>query len=433
MERKRSAWVSLLTLGATAVFAPGCAGVEFDNLFDLFAAIGGAPSGSTSGQGVDGPKGADGAAGPAGAQGPAGEKGPAGEVGPIGPQGPTGEPGPAGPQGPAGPKGDTGEQGPPGLDGLPLGAFLFSESETPPTGYAYTGVSFRPPDEMATMSSVPDGARYHTATAVGDKVYVIGGFNSGSTRLDAVRILDIPTETWSSGAPMSEPRSQHAATYLDGKIYVMGGSTNDGQSNLVEIYDIATDSWSTGPVLPVNNWQASAAAVNGKVYYMGGVSGGFAVADVYRLDDDAWTAVAPMPGHRYTSSAGAIDGKIYVFGGYPTLTTAVYVYDPVEDEWTEGPGMSTFHPNGAGTVVDGKLVIMGGTLGLDSFQTNVESFAPSDGRWTLRTSLPFPVYNGAVVGDGEDYIIIGGDSGLGGSAGVLRVRLSPRFFVHVKD
>ena len=69
---------------------------------------------------------------------------------------------------------------------------------------------------------------------------------------------------------MPTPRTEVAATLLDGKIYVIGGFDSQGETNLVEAYDISKDFWGKIAPLPMPLHHTGAASVGGKVYVIGG-------------------------------------------------------------------------------------------------------------------------------------------------------------------
>lgn len=49
---------------------------------------------------------------------------------------------------------------------------------------------------------------------------------------------------WSNGAPLPTPRSEIAGAALNGKIYIIGGFDETGQSTTtVEVYDPIADKW----------------------------------------------------------------------------------------------------------------------------------------------------------------------------------------------
>src|SRR6266487_1284629 len=75
---------------------------------------------------------------------------------------------------------------------------------------------------------------------------------------------------WTSGTNMPTPRSELAGAVLDGKIYIVGGYTYEGEKDIVEVYDPEIDKWSTASPLPEPLDHPAAAAYNGKLYVIGG-------------------------------------------------------------------------------------------------------------------------------------------------------------------
>lgn len=86
------------------------------------------------------------------------------------------------------------------------------------------------------------------------------------------------TNSWRARASIPTPRTGVAVAELNGEIWVIGGAedTNPGgdhsrqATNIVEIYNPSTNAWRTGPAFP-ENWVVHAAtSLNGKVYVSGG-------------------------------------------------------------------------------------------------------------------------------------------------------------------
>ena len=75
-----------------------------------------------------------------------------------------------------------------------------------------------------TTIPFPDAGRdVSMVTAVGSKVYVIGGNYGDGGLSDRVDIYDETTGTWSQGTPMPYPLMRAAVTSKDGMIYIAGG------------------------------------------------------------------------------------------------------------------------------------------------------------------------------------------------------------------
>ena len=162
------------------------------------------------------------------------------------------------------------------------------------------------------------------AAIVGNKVYVVGGWNlqeGGSQDAfwhDTVVAFDLTNEAagWTAvAAPPFKTRAL-AAAGLNGKLYVMGGMTSDNEiTQNVHVYDTATDTWSTGPVLSgsdsLSGFAISAYVADNKLYYSG--SEGI----VYRLSENGtqWEVVERLVFPRSFHRLVADKERVIIIGG----------------------------------------------------------------------------------------------------------------------
>ena len=91
--------------------------------------------------------------------------------------------------------------------------------------------------------------RCHLATVcLNGEIYAIGGISKQSGQYKAQKSVEkfVPKESrWSYVSSMNTAREQHAACVLRGKIYVVGGEDEDGNSvSTIECYDPDKDTWS---------------------------------------------------------------------------------------------------------------------------------------------------------------------------------------------
>jgi N-acetylneuraminic acid mutarotase len=206
--------------------------------------------------------------------------------------------------------------------------------------------------------------------------------------------------TWTTLAPMLQPRSEMAIADLGGKVYVIGGYPPGRiPSNVVQVYDPATDSWTLGPPTPVPLHHSHAVAVGGRLFLIGGEFDGAGTGrppvylnTVYELDvaAGAWLPRAPMPTNRSGGGAGVIDGKIYVAGGRPPRGNDFAVYDPAADRWTVLPMLPTARNHLAVDAIAGRLYVAGGRFDDvgSPLSAALEIFDPATGAWTPGASMP---------------------------------------------
>ena len=222
-----------------------------------------------------------------------------------------------------------------------------------------------------------------------------------------------------------------AAVAVDGKIYVIGGF-NQGSTlavvDAVQVFDIAACAWSMGPALPKPVHHANAAVVDGTIYVVGSMQSTsfLAIGDTWSwrpATESGWTVRAPMPAgtQRGSSITGAIDGKIYVAGGLRNgASTEVSIYDPVADGWTAGPPLPQPRDHGCGGAVGGKLYVTGGrNANIGSTSPIVFELTPGAG-WIQRAPMP-TARGGTACGVIGDRIIVAGGEGnpAAGSRGVF--------------
>jgi N-acetylneuraminic acid mutarotase len=198
-----------------------------------------------------------------------------------------------------------------------------------------------------------DGTRWHdetrlpgeglnapAAAVIGRRIYVIGGFKTTTNVPSAdVLVYDVESRSWSTAAPLPEPRGGHAAAVLDGRIHVVGGGNSQRTLANHSEYDPATNRWTERAPLSRSRGSPAAVAYNGKLYSIGGRSGpgDFGDVEIYDPRTDAWTAGTPIE-PRGTAGAAPYCNTIYVFGGESQARKStldeVLRLDPSTNQWT---------------------------------------------------------------------------------------------------
>jgi N-acetylneuraminic acid mutarotase len=160
------------------------------------------------------------------------------------------------------------------------------------TGQDFSKVEVYDPetDTWATRADMPTPRSHMTVSAVGGKIYAIGGGarivagRSGEYR-PVLEVYDTATNRWAQAADLPTPRSVMSSSVVDGRIYVMGGAFHRGPTSsteellrtartlsVVEVYDPASGRWTRGADLATARGWFSTSVVNGKVYVVGGQS-----------------------------------------------------------------------------------------------------------------------------------------------------------------
>jgi len=155
------------------------------------------------------------------------------------------------------------------------------------------------------LAPLPVGRSSHDVVVVGDKLVVVGGWQMKGKEDQAgwhetVEILDLSAKEpkWES-VPQPFKRRALTATAVGSKVYILGGLGADGKPT--EIFDVETKKWTTGPALPAVEGKAQAMSFSPAAGTVGGrvivnTSSGF----VYRLTTDGadWEKVGEVANPR---------------------------------------------------------------------------------------------------------------------------------------
>ncbi len=191
-------------------------------------------------------------------------------------------------------------------------------------------------DAWTRLPDLPQPVVSGCAARLGNAIYLTGGWNQGGA-LDTVYRLDLSDRTWEGvDDPLPQPRSYHACTVVDGRLYLIGGAVGGD--------------WLTQP----STWSYDPLAAAG----------------------ERWTVdLAPPPGGGMEGSAVAVGDAIYFLGSYEladypasrTSQPTVVRYDPVDDDWQALPDLQTAR-GAAGAWSDGRyLYVVGGGARVDDW------------------------------------------------------------------
>ncbi len=263
------------------------------------------------------------------------------------------------------------------------------------------------------------------AAALGDHVYVIGGYKEAAVpdATTAVQIYDVSTDTWLPGPHYPVPIHHTAAVAVDDTVYVFGGYVTSGLTASPLAYRLEGETWQPIAPLPEARGAHAAVLLDGLVYLVGGLGldmRNVATVAVYDPATDTWGRVADLPTPREHLSAAAHDGMLYVVGGRtePVASTvvgvlqtnlgALEVFDPSTGVWQVLPSMPTPRGGIAAAVLDGELVVVGGE-GKDATFEQAEAYDPASSTWRALPDMPLPRHGlGAVTVEGRMYTFLGG-------------------------
>lgn len=209
-------------------------------------------------------------------------------------------------------------------------------------------------DKASSWETKTGGPRLQGLALVpwGNQVVRVGGFTAMNqagqdhdlVSQSSVAIYNPATDSWSNLDSMPEPRSSFDAAVLGDRVYVLGGWQLSGGSDdhrwLQTAYSLslsdADAKWQPLAKPPFQRRALSVAAHDGRLYAIGGMQseGGPTVrVDVYNPVKDSWTEGPSLPGSGmagFGSSAYASDGRLYV----TTMDGFVHQLSAAGDSWT---------------------------------------------------------------------------------------------------
>jgi N-acetylneuraminic acid mutarotase len=274
---------------------------------------------------------------------------------------------------------------------------------------------------------------------VGGRLYVVGGISEEGA-LRTVEVYDPATDQWQGRArlpntdPFQEARYGGAIGAIDGKLYLAGGwrLIPPLPTDTLQIYDPAQDRWSLGPRMPLLSCEACAAVIDGKFYVVignDGYSEGGGRKKFFYVYDPAvqrWSRLPDKPRARGSPAGGVIQGKLYVAGGEPegeSESDALDVYDPFTNKWEMRAPLPTPRGNTTGTAYNGKLYVLGGNHGKQTLDT-MEVYDPGTDLWTAGPALPGPRSGARACVIGSTLYLVGGSDGKQTQASLFAIDLS---------
>ncbi|MCG6154560.1 Kelch repeat-containing protein [Rubinisphaera margarita] len=236
-------------------------------------------------------------------------------------------------------------------------------------------------------ASIPETVTSFGAAASDGVLYVYGGHMGGahsySTDGQANTLWALNLDGRSEWKSLAKgPHLQGLAMVAhDGKLYRIGGFTaknKEGEDHDLwsqdsfASFDPATGKWTDLPALPEPRSSFDAAVLDGKIYVIGGWSlegegenEWHKTAWTFDLNDKnaEWKQLPSPPFEKRALSVAVYNGKVYAIGGMQSSgkpTTSVSIYDPKSQTWTEGPHLVGHSMTGFGTsafAAEGRLYV----------------------------------------------------------------------------
>ena len=263
-------------------------------------------------------------------------------------------------------------------------------------------------------AALPFEVTENAAAGVGQGIYVVGGFQ-GLTLPNTVVRYDVGTDAWAEVAEFPKQGYHHMSLVsADGLIFSVAGHNGltFTPSDAVFVYDPAFDAWSPRAVAPRPRGGAAAAFVGGRIWVVGGVTDQGLASDLVAYDPgtDMWAADFPsMADTREHLAACALEGRMHVFGGRRGGLNNVNTHeawDPATETWETLEPLPTARGGIAAAALDGRCHVFGGEADEGTFNEN-EAWSPEEG-WTTWPVMPTARHGLAAVTVNQQIFVLAG-------------------------
>lgn len=270
-----------------------------------------------------------------------------------------------------------------------------------------------------TKAPLPTARQEVAVAALGDRIFVIGGFGPGAEATATVEAYDVAADRWHTHASLPYLTHHAAAAVVGGRLYVVGGYTGSrlGWTRVASLheYDPARNVWVVRAPMPTARGALAVAVIGERLHALGGDSDGVTGAhEVYDPRTDRWAQAATMPTARDHLAAVAVGGRLWALGGrtsfFGTQYANVEIYDPATDSWRTTVPLPDGRGGLAAAAIGDRVYVFGGEAPLRIFNAT-EMFETAGNRWIAKAALPTPRHGiGAAVVGGRIYIAGGATS-----------------------
>jgi len=326
------------------------------------------------------------------------------------------------------------------------------------------------PSQLALPAARTDGA----VVQAGTNLIYIGG-TDGSAVSDKTYVSPLFSGNfgpWQPGQALPAPRADAATIFLNGSIYVIGGSGADGKpttTTYVSTQDATSGAFgayaeNTDLKLPAARSSATVVAVSDGLVLLGGSDGTGPTTSVWKATADskgklgAWVAQTALPQPRSEANGSLIGSELFLYGGRdgtgPTATVlranvggavvaspapgATAAPNPVQVQgWATGLGVTNLpaaRTKAAGFTSNGVIYLVGGTDGTspktEVYWTTPDATGNING-WQHLSQTDLPSNSGGLAGSagiasGSESFVIGGTTSSGVIAASARANLAPQ-------
>jgi hypothetical protein len=156
--------------------------------------------------------------------------------------------------------------------------------------------------------------------AAKDRLVAVGGTDAQGRFLRRTEVFAAGQRTWTDGPDMTQARDHLAAASAGGRVYAIAGRLGSLESNMntVESWDpSATAVWRAEPALNDTRGGTSAAEVGGRPCVAGGEQPSGTIASIECLSGGRWERAAVLRIPRHGLAVGGLGDRLHVIAGGP--------------------------------------------------------------------------------------------------------------------
>ena len=255
-----------------------------------------------------------------------------------------------------------------GMPVVAVGSFIYvfgGNSRTGTTG-SIERIDIRD-NSVSTLETALTPRYYHSAEAVGSAIYVFGGIEKIGTDYGfslRTERFDTLTGKVTEVAPLPTKMRTPASVEVGGKIYVVGGSDEDGERlSTLLIYDPISDKWTSGAAMKVAR-ECDVVSDGTTIYAIGGFNGKTAVTtcEAYDIATNSWRDLPDLPTKTSAHHLALVGQTIFSFGDYDELSR-VQKFNLASQTWTrlDHTGYDS-RRHMAVCVVEKRIYVIGGNI-----------------------------------------------------------------------
>ena len=293
------------------------------------------------------------------------------------------------------------------------------------------------------LADMPIGKWEPASIVLDDKLYVLGGYESGIKSGKNLHVFDPGAAVGGVWTKLQDLPSSITHVNLapgDTGFWFAGGMKDMDRSKEIKDHIIAEfwhfdpelDRYTAGPTLPGRRAGGGLVRFGDNLHYISGLMEDrdtdspdhwvFDLASWRETGGGMWKSLAPLPLARNQLMVTVFNEKIYVIGGQLNHDSQqldqpnVDIYDPVTDSWSSGPSLpyGHSHSEGATFTYDNRIWMVGGHSTRDGetkgLCENILSLGEGEDEWELTFKLPRKLSSPAAkVVEGRLYVAGGFD------------------------